>query len=177
MPGSRRNVQTAAPPLPEPVARSRRLRGRAWVVLGLLVAGLIAVGLVWSAGRGPTPATFELRSCDGGLPEGPTWEDIEAAGCAPTSIDGAHLEVRSNGEVLAPDSTAATSWAFEALPSRTIFTGMSVELPSGAGSVVLASPETRSLRPLRPDSAGTATTWTGHIGTRSATQYWILVAP
>ncbi len=120
--------------------------------------------------------TFELRRCQAPLTAESTWQEVEAAACDPAAIDGDVLTMWHEGSQSAADATTESSWTFRDVPVNTVVNAMELTTGGPAASVVLVEPDNKQIRRgLTSDSARTS--WSGHIGDRGPTTYWVLVTP
>lgn len=150
---------------------------RGWwaLALGFLVIAVVST-LAFNRYMNFQDVTFELRRCQGELTADSTWPEVQAAACDPAAIEGDTLTMWHEGSQSAADSTTESSWTFEDVPVNTVVNAMEIVTRGPAASVVLAEPGNEQIRTaLTSDAARTR--WSGHIGDRGPTTYWVLVTP
>jgi PhoPQ-activated pathogenicity-related protein len=161
-----------------PDAAVKRPRGnQGWVVLvlGFAVIAVVAT-LAFNRYMNFQDVTFELRRCQAPLSAEATWQEVQAAACDTATIEGDELTMWREGSQSFADATTESSWTFEDVPVNTVVNAMEVNTGQPAESVVLAEPDNESVRlALTSDTARTR--WSGHIGDRGPTTYWVLVTP
>lgn len=157
--------------------RGRRNANRGWVIgLGFLAIILVS-SVVYTRYLGVSTVTYELRQCREPLTEMSSWAQVEAAGCEPLAATGdASVRVMEESSTLEADAVEGATWTFDDVPVNSPAHAVKVVTPLAGRTAVVAEPTNRRVRTeLTSDAAGTR--WTGHIGSRGPTEYWILLTP
>ncbi|WP_289018047.1 hypothetical protein [uncultured Ornithinimicrobium sp.] len=158
------------------VVKGKVRRNRLWVVL--LLFGLVGVLSTWAYTRllNFQDLQVQLRVCQEPLGEDATGADVTAAGCVPTDVTDERVRLWHQSSPRDPVSAEGPTWLFEDVPIDTVANAVQVDLADPARSVVLFDHEEGGVRTaLTPDAADTR--WTGTVGTRGPTSYWLLVTP
>lgn len=158
------------------VVKGKVARNRLWVILVLF--GLIAVISTWAFTRQLNfqDLQVQLQVCQEPLAEEATSADVEAAGCTPTDVTEERVRLWHQSSPRDPVSAEGPTWQFEDVPIDTVANAVQVDLPEPARSVVLFDHDGGTVRTaLTSDAADTR--WTGTVGTRGPTSYWLLVTP
>lgn len=151
-----------------------------WGWLVLLIIPVLIVGYFvaehndyWSY----ADVSVTTLACDEPLRDNPTWDDMTEAGCAPAAI-GDQVRIFEGGNALSEPEKDGAEWAFPGLP--TAFSTLSIEgmLSESFDRAFLVNadadpPEVG--RELSSDASGTH--FTGAIGQRGITNYYIVAAP
>lgn len=157
--------------------RGRGQRNRGWVLLlGFAVIVMLATVAYLEFMRFET-VTYELRQCEQPLTESSSWADVEAAGCEPLAVTGAAdlLQIESSTRN-APDRVEGSTWVFDGVAVNSPAHAIELVSPVDAQSGVIAEPTNQVVRSeLSPDASGTR--WSGFIGSRGPTEYWLLLTP
>lgn len=162
---------------PEATVKGRHAGRHGWVMLALGFAVVAVVATVaFNRYMNFQDVTFELRRCQAPLTADSTWQEVQAAACDVAPLDGDVLTMWHEGSQSSADSTTGSTWTFEDVPVNTVTNAMELRTTTPAASVVLAEPENERIR--RELSADLEQTrWSGHIGDRGPTTYWVLVTP
>lgn len=162
---------------PEATVKGRRFGNQGWVMLavGFVVIATLAT-VTFNRYMNFQDVTFELRRCQAPLTAESTWQEVQAAACDVAATDGDELTMWHEGSQSSADSTTETSWTFQDVPVNTVANAMELTTARPAASVVLAEPDNEVIR--RALSADLERTrWSGHVGDRGPTTYWVLVTP
>lgn len=160
----------------EAVVKGKVARNRFWVIL-LLFALIMALS-AWAFGRRMNFQELEvqLRACAQPLEETATMAEVEAAGCEPTEVSTARLRLWHQSSPRDPVSAEGSVWRFQDVPIDTVANSVQLDLEQPARSVVMVDHDEGSVREqLTPDASDTR--WTGVVGSRGSTSYWLLVTP
>lgn len=155
----------------------RRQGNRGWVIiLGFLAIALAATVAYMEYMRFET-VSYELRQCAEPLTEDSTWADVQAAACEPLSLtDGASLTLIEGSSRQQPDSAQGSTWVIDGVAVNSPAHAIEIVSPVVAESGVIAEPTNQVVRStLSKDASGTR--WTGFIGSRGPTEYWLLLTP
>ena len=161
---------------PEASVKDRR-GNQGWVMLvvGFAVIAVIST-LAFNRYMNFQDVTFELRRCQAPLSEEASWQDVQAAACDVAPIQGDELTMWHEGSQTPADATSESAWTFEDVPINSVVNAMEINTSQPAESVLLVEPDNQRVRrALTSDSARTR--WSGHIGDRGPTTYWVLVTP
>lgn len=120
--------------------------------------------------------SYELRQCEQPLTAESSWDEVQAAGCDPADAAGTRVELYHEGVYVEPDSVSEATYTFEGWPVNSPSHAIGVWTTDSARSIVVAEPTNEAVRDqLSSDSAGT--TWSGFVGARGPTTYWVLLTP
>lgn len=153
-------------------------RNRGWVMLLVGFAAVVTLATVaYLEFMRFETVSYELRQCDRPLSESSSWAEVEAAGCAPVTLsDAADLVVLEAATRSAPDRVDGSTWVFEEVPVNSPAHAVELVTPFAGRTAVIAEPTNRVLRDeMSSDASGTR--WSGFIGSRGPTEYWLLVTP
>ena len=168
-----RNRNEAAWTHDEARVKGRR-RNRAWVLIGLFVTAVAIISLSWARYMNIQDVTYELRVCQQPLTTDASWSEVQAAACDPATTSGNWLTLWAAGDQQDASSVQAQSWIFESVPVNSSATSIQLDLAQPARTVVLAEPDSQTVRrDLTKDKQGL--TWTANVGGRGPTTYWVLV--
>lgn len=161
----------------ESTVRGRGPRNRGWVLLLCFAAILLIATVAYMQLMRFETVTYELRQCEQPLTDSSSWADVEAAGCQPLAVTGSAglLQIESSSRN-APDRVEGSTWVFDAVAVNSPAHAIELTSPVPAQSGVIAEPTNKVVRSrLSPDASGTL--WTGFIGSRGPTTYWLLLTP
>jgi hypothetical protein len=152
-------------------------RNRGWVLLVGFAALVTLSTVAYMEFMRFETVSYELRQCERPLSESSSWADVEAAGCEPVTLtDAADLVVVEAATRSAPDRVDGSTWVFDEVPVNSPAHAVELVTPVAGQSVVIAEPTNRVVRDeMSTDASGTR--WTGFIGSRGPTEYWLLVTP
>lgn len=155
----------------------KRQRNRGWVIALGFLALVLTTTLVYREYLAVSTVTYEMRECREPLTESSSWADVEAAGCVPLTAAGdGSIIVMEEGATREAKSVEGATWTFEGVPVNSPAHGLRLRTPLAAQTAVVAEPTNQRVRTeLSGDVAGTQ--WSGHIGSRGPTEYWILLTP
>lgn len=161
---------------PDATVKGRR-GGFGWVMLALGFAVIVVVSTVaYNRYMNFQEVTFELRHCRAPLTAESSWQEIQAAACDPATRGGDVLTMWHEGSQSSADTTTETTWTFEDVPINTVVNALELTTAEPVESVVLVEPDNEQIRrELTTDAERTR--WSGHIGDRGPTEYWVLVTP
>lgn len=118
--------------------------------------------------------SYEVSQCDQPLTEDSTWADVQTAGCSPADASTAEVELFHEGSYYVPDQVSGSTYTFEGWPVNSPSHSIGVQTSDSARSIVVVDPTNEQIRDeLSGDAPGTG--WTGFIGSRGPTTYWILI--
>lgn len=157
--------------------RGRAQRNRGWVLLVGFAAIVMLATVAYLEFMRFETVTYQLRQCEQPLTEDSSWADVEAAGCEPLAITGdANLLQIEASSRNAPDRVEGSTWTFDEVPVNSPAHAIEMVSPIAARSGVIAEPTNEVVRStLSPDTSGTR--WSGFIGSRGPTTYWLLLTP
>jgi hypothetical protein len=154
----------------------QRTRSRPWVIVVIVavIAGIVVVA--YQRFMTFETITYELRTCASPVDAQSSWSDIEAAGCEPTEHDGASVVVYEGTSRHEASSVAGAQHAFADFPLNTPAHSVEIIGSEPMGTVLIVEPTNER---IRREMAGNAdgTAWTGFVGARGPTEYWLLMSP
>lgn len=145
------------------------------LVLGFAVIAGVAF-LAYERYMGFATVSYEIRHCQEPLTAGSDWAAVRSAACDPAPAATAVLVVHENGDERTPDETSGSTYSFDGVPVNSPAPGIRVRLDQPAQSVVVADPESETVRRALTSDAP-ALRWSGNIGGRGPVHYWVLVSP
>lgn len=150
--------------------------GNPWVIpVAIILMGVLVV-MTYQRFMAFDSVSYELHTCQTPLAADSTWGQIESARCEPLDADGTELVIYEGSSRHAPDIVAGNTFSFDSFPVNSVEHSIQVQLPFPARSVVIAEPDnTRVRRALSSVQAGIQ--WSGYIGQRGPTRYWVLISP
>lgn len=158
------------------VVKGRVARNRFWVVLVLFALIVVVSSWAFATRMNFQDLQVQLQVCGEPLTEDATTADVEAAGCVPTDVTDEQLAMWHESARRDPVGTQGAVWQFEEVPINTVANAFQLDLAEPARSVVVLDHEAGTVRAaLTPDAADTR--WTGVVGSRGPTSYWLLVTP
>jgi hypothetical protein len=153
-----------------------RKQSQPWVVVVfvIVIAALVVVG--YQRFMAFETIRYELRTCERSVVADASWAAVEASGCRPLGAVTGEVVVYEGTSRHDPDSIDGATFVFDRFPVNS--TAHSVELTGiePAESVLIAEPTNERIRRAMSGNAS-GTTWTGFIGDRGPTEYWLLVTP
>lgn len=152
-------------------------RNRGWVLLVGFAALVTLSTVAYMEFMRFETVSYELRQCERPLSATSSWADVEAAGCEPVTVtDDAGLTVVESATRSSPDRVEGSTWFFDEVPVNWPAHSLELVTPVAGESGVIAEPTNQVVRgELSRDTSGTR--WTGFIGSRGPTEYWLLVTP
>jgi Tfp pilus assembly protein PilV len=153
-----------------------RKTSQPWVVVVFVVVIAVLVVVGYQRFMAFETISYELRTCERSVAADASWSAVEASGCRPLDSASGEVVVYEGTSRHAADSVDGARFVFDRFPVNS--TAHSVELTGiePAESVLIAEPtHERIRRAMSGNAAGTA--WTGFIGDRGPTEYWLLIVP
>lgn len=162
----------------DPGERPRKRFRWGWLVLLVIPAVIVGYFVAehnnyWSY----ADVSVTTLSCEEPLGDDPSWDDMEAAGCAPTAI-GDQIRLLEGGRVVSDPVADGAIWTFPDTPTAFSTLSIDVELgePAGRMFLVNADPDPPEVgRELSGDASGTR--FSSNIGQRNNTAYYVVASP
>lgn len=153
-----------------------RQRSRPWVIV--LIVAVIAVLVVAAYQRFMAfeTVTYELRACAAPVDAGSSWSDVEAADCTPLVDESVSVVVFEGTSRHEPSSVSGARYAFGDFPVNTPAHSVEITGTQPMGTVLIAEPANERIRREMTGNAD-RTSWTGFVGSRGPTEYWLLMSP
>ena len=153
-----------------------RARSRPWVIVVIVAAIAVLIVVAYQRLMAFDTVTYELRACATPVTAQSSWADIEAAGCEPLSDDSVSVTVYEGTSRHEASSVSGARHSFGDFPVNTTAHSVEIAGTRPMGTVLIAEPTNEQ---IRREMAGNAdgTTWTGFVGARGPTEYWLLMSP
>lgn len=146
------------------------------MLIPLAAVIVVAATLGYVRFMGFETISYELRHCQETLSGDADWEQVQAAACDPQDAATTTVELVHEGGVEPPDSTSGSVYTFEDWPVNSPSHSISVTTSEVVRTVIVVEPTNEVVRDeLTSDATGTR--WSGFIGSRGPTEYWVLVTP
>ena len=152
-------------------------RNSGWTLLLIAVLIGVLVVLAYQRFMNFDTITYELRQCDAPLTAESTWSEVEDAGCEPMDAAESSFVIYEEASRHNPDSVEGSAFVFESFPVNSILHVAELTLAESAESVVVAEPANEQMRVALRRNTADGKVWSGYVGDRGPTEYWILVTP
>lgn len=151
-----------------------RKQSQPWLIVVFVVAVGVLVVLAYQRFMAFDTVTYELRACRGSLTADSSWSQVESADCRPGSFGDVEVVVYEGTSRHEPAAVDGAAYSFDGFPLNSTAHSVEIDgLPSADG-VLIAEPTTERIRrAMSGNAAGTA--WSGFVGDRGPTLYWLLV--
>ena len=153
-----------------------RQRSRPWVIVVIVAVIAALVVLAYQRFMAFETVSYELRACTTPVDAQSSWSDIEAADCAPVSDDSVSVVLYEGTSRHEPSAVRGGQYSFGDFPVNTSAHSVEITGTDSMRTVLIAEPnEERIRREMSGNADGTA--WTGFVGARGPTEYWLLMSP
>lgn len=153
-----------------------RQRSRPWVIVVIVAAIAVLVVVAYQRFMAFETVTYEVRACSGHVDAQSSWSEIQAANCQPVSDDSVSVILYEGTSRHEPSSVVDGRYSFGDFPVNTPAHSVAITGTEPMRTVLIAEPTTERIRrEMSGDAGGTA--WTGFVGARGPTEYWLLMSP
>lgn len=153
-----------------------RQASRPWVIVPIVAAIAVLVVVTYQRFMAFDTVTYELRSCATPIDAQSSWSDVEAADCTPVLDDTVAVVVYEGTSRHEPSSVADARYSFGDFPVNTPAHSVEITGTPPMGTVLIAEPTNERIRRQMSGNAD-GTAWTGFVGARGPTEYWLLMSP
>ncbi|MCA1780946.1 MAG: hypothetical protein ABR500_14075 [Dermatophilaceae bacterium] len=153
-----------------------RKPGQPWLIVVFFVAIGVLVVLAYQRFMAFDTVTYELRACQSPLTVESTWSEVEAAGCEPTEPGEVQVVLYEGTSRHEPATVDRAVFSFDRFPVNSTLHSVEIDGTPPTGAVLIAEPTNETIRQSMSGNVQ-GTTWSGFVGDRGPTQYWLLMTP